>query len=127
MIHILQFHLSIRSEYVSHRIDILSNYNYTHLDVRESRDFRDRRSIRCCEVTRVWPGRLVNANFAVVSVCFIPLRSPLSSLSLYIAKRFTLISCAVAPDGARNATLLACSPSSFRFRRVLKHSGCLHS
>lgn len=44
-----------------------------------------------------------------------------------IAKRFTLISCAVAPDGARSAALLACSPSSFRFRRVLKHSGCLHS
>lgn len=58
-------------------------------------------------------------------MCFILLRSPLFSPS--ITKRFTLISCAVAPDGARSAALLACSPSSFRFRRVLKHSGCLHS
>lgn len=53
----------------------------------------------------------------------------LTSLSLSPPPQsgFTLISYAVAPDGARSAALLACSPSSFRFRRVLKHSGCLHS
>jgi len=79
-------------------------------------------------VTRAHLFGIVNANFPLSRPSLPPPPPPRRRPTLLlIAKRFTLISCAVAPDGARSAALLACSPGGFRFRRVLKHSGCSHS